>query len=571
MKKYMRIMTRSMKLKCLGVIAIAFIGSYTASVWPVKLGVLYTDISSGRICNLSQGIKAILIFGGFFLIAELISIIRRVIMDCIIASNEADVRDMSIDRLLKVPVSYYSETLSGEKTAQLNQGVAGFSQLIKISCNDIAATVLTAVCTFVQVITNAPGAIVAIMTVYLFVAVLVSVLQIRSQNGIREDIITQKNHLDGVICQMISNLEYIRVRNSESAERKRLSPLLRRICRTEQRHHMYMGGFDCLKHTLKCLFQLIILTVSLIQIAGHKMTPGTVITVCLLFQQLTKPLDDVYRFMDETASSFIKSKALINLAEEQLDEIYSIQSSEEKCTGSEILIKDVVISDPGRKTELASYETIRIPAGKIVALRGVNGCGKSTLIRGMTRFYPLTHGVIELFGKPLTSFSQQELSETVYYSPQKSYFVAGTVRENLTYGLTRDVDDEELAEALLKVRLVGSDHKETVIDPDPYKALDTYISEKADELSGGMKQRLSLARAFLKSPKLFVFDEITANLDAASTDYVLKAMREYARELGATIVYISHDRKVVEACDLIIDIENLLHSVNGRLPYKFAA
>lgn len=571
MKAYLNIMTKRTKRNCIGVILLAFIGSYAASVWPVRLGYLYNDISSGKIDSVSEGLTAITIFGVYYLIAELIAIIRRVIIDCLIASNEADARDLSLSKLLKVPVSYYSGCLSGEKTAQLNQGVAGFSQLLKITCNDIAATVLTTACTFVQVFINAPGITAGIMAAYLLITILISFLQIKSQNGIRENIIGQKIHLDGVICQTISNLEFIRVRNAELYERTRLLPALMKICKTEQKHHMYMGAFDCLKHFFKVSFQLVLIITSIVLIANHRMSAGTVITVCLLFQQLTRPVDDIYRFMDETASAVIKSRSLIDIVRRDDDAIYSIESRGTNHYEKGIEISDVVITDPDGKIDLASYEKITIPTGKFVALRGANGCGKTSLVRSIMRFYRFRKGKISLFGRDLSSYSQKELSDTIYYSPQTSFFIAGSVRDNLKYGLDQNVSDSELADALLKVNLAGWDHNETVIDKDPYKALDFMIGEKANELSGGMKQRLSLARTFLGNPKVIIFDEITANLDEGSTDHVLASVRSFAEELGATVIMISHDPKVVQQCDLIIDIINRLRADYSGFALKQAA
>ena len=254
MKKYLRIMSTKTKIKCAMVIALAFTGSLLASIWPVRLGELYTKISDGTISTLAQGAYSIAIFGMIYISAECITILRRVMLDCIIAAHESEIRDSSMERLLKMPVSYYSGCLSGEKTAQLNQGVAGFSQLIKIMCNDVFATVLTAVCTLAQVFLNAPGIMVGIMLAYLMVTVLISIFQIRSQNGIRESIVGQKNALDGQICQSISNLELIRGIHAEEYEKKRLLPSILAISRTEKKHHRYMGAFDCLKQLCKISF-----------------------------------------------------------------------------------------------------------------------------------------------------------------------------------------------------------------------------------------------------------------------------------------------------------------------------
>ena len=564
MKKYLSIMSKQTKLKCIGVIAMAFISSLLASVWPVRLGALYTSISSGTIRTIAEGAGAILTFGFIYLASECITIIRRVLLDCIIASHESEVREYSIEKLLKMPVSYYSGCLSGEKTAQLNQGVAGFSQLIKIMCNDVFATVLTAVCTLVQVFLNAPGIMVGIMLLYLALTVTISAFQIRSQNGIRENIVSQKNALDGQICQSISNLELIRGMHAEGYERKRLVPGILNISRTERKHHRYMGAFDCLKQFCKISFQVILLVASIVLIANGKMSTGSVITVCLLFQQLIKPIDEVYRFMDETASSVIKAKALIEVAASPSDDVFDIQTSGEDTSNSEIRVDDVIVTNPEKDTPLAWYDSITIPTNRVVALQGANGCGKTSLIRCLTRFYPHTQGKISLFGRDQESYSQKELTDLLYYSPQVSFFVAGTIRENLLYGLDRTVSDDELIYALSCVHLVGDGHSATVIRKDPMEALRFVIGEKAEELSGGMKQRLSLARAFLRHPKLYVFDEITANLDDKATKFVLSNIEVYAKNIGAGIVYISHDQGVIDRCDMVIRLKNNLKKNEER-------
>lgn len=564
MKKYLSIMSKQTKFKCIGVISMAFIGSLLASIWPVRLGALYTSISNGTIQSIAQGAGAILTFGLIYLASECITIVRRVLLDCIIATHESEVREYSIEKLLKMPVSYYSGCLSGEKTAQLNQGVAGFSQLIKIVCNDIFATILTAVCTLVQVFLNAPSIMVGIMFFYLVLTVTISAFQIRSQNGIRENIVSQKNALDGQICQSISNLELIRGMHAEGYERKRLVPGIMNISRAEKRHHRYMGTFDCIKQLCKISFQVILLVVSIVLISNGKMSTSSVITVCLLFQQLIKPIEEVYRFIDETASSFIKAKALIEVATSPSDEVFDIQASGEDISNREIHIEDVVVTNPEQDTPLAWYDSITIPANKVVALQGANGCGKTSLIRCLNRYYPHTQGKVSLFGRDQESYSQKELTDLLYYSPQASFFIAGTVRENLLYGLDRAVSDEELIYALSCVRLVGDGHNATVICKDPMEALQSTIGEKAEELSGGMKQRLSLARAFLRRPKLYVFDEITANLDDKATKFVLSNIEAHAKKIGAGIVYISHDQGVIDRCDIVIRLKNGLKKNEER-------
>lgn len=559
MKKYLSIVSKKTMWRCAGILVLALIGSVLASTWPVQLANIYTDISTGQITTQQQAWIAIAAFGGVYLTAECITILRRVLLDCVIADHESEVRQNSIEKMLKMPVAYNFNQNSGEKTAQLNQGVTGMSQLIKILCNDIFATVLTAACTLVQVVMNAPGLMAGVMLLYLVVTILISLFQIRSQNGIRENIIAQKNRLDGNVCQSISNLELVRSLNAETYERKRLQPAISKISETEQKHHRCMGSFDALKQGCKIFFQIVILLLSFLLISSGKMETGAVITVCLLFQQLVKPIDEVYRFMDETASSLVKAKVLTEVFSEDEDEVFSVHHHDIESESNEIVLNDVLITDPKKTKALAHYDHLCIPGKQVVGLVGPSGCGKTTLVRCLDRFYPYIRGSVHVFGKALEDYTQSELTSDLCYMPQSTFFFSGTIRDNLVYGLNRQVSDKELHEVLKKACILDSlMDKVMESNCENRDVLALEVAEKGENFSGGQRQRLTLARAFLRTPKLFIFDESTANLDGESMGVVLSNLEYHARKHGAGILYISHDDRVVSRCDQVIHLHNLL-------------
>lgn len=567
MKNYLSLLSGKTKVRCVGIVILAIIGSFLASTWPVYLGKIYTAITDGQISNLSQGVGAIAVFGIIVLLSEIISISRRVMIDCTISSQEADLKSSSIEKLLKMPVAFYSGSLSGERTAQMNQGVAGLSALIKIICNDVATTIFIAVCTIFQVVINAPSLMGILMATYLGISLILSLAQIHSQNGIREKIIRLKNSLDGQICQSIANLELIRSMSAEKFEKNRLRPSIDSISGTEQKHHLYMGAYDCAKQFSKILFHVIILIASVVMIHKNQMTPGSVITVCLLFQQLLKPIDDVYHFMDEIASSLVKAKVLTEVSTIAEDPIFSIVSQENEKgqqtdRGTDIVFRDVTVTNPEKDQILAVYERIRIPGQGVVALKGASGCGKTTMMRCLNRFYPYVKGGIEVFGRDLFAYSQEELTECLYYTPQKPFFFAGSIRENLTYGIKRTISSDELVNALQKACLFkvlcGKVSIKIDSKSDDVAVLAYQIGEGGKGLSGGECQRLSIARAFLRTPKLFIFDESTANLDADTAQKVLKNVEAHAKKIGAGVVYISHDRDVVNRCKSSVMLENLV-------------
>lgn len=561
MRKYLKLLSNKTKVKCLGITLLAFASSYLASAWPVRLGNIYTDIVDGRIRSLSTAIRAVLIFGGIYLAAEVITIVRRVLLDRTIATHEAEIREWCVGKLLKMPVAYYTGGMSAERTAQLNQAVAGFSHLLKICCNDIFATTLIALCTLFRMAVKTPSLITSVVALYLLCSILISVLQIRSQNGIRERIIGQKNTLDGLICQSILNLELIRSLNASSYEKARLRPDILQISKTEKTHHKYMGFYDCCKQACKITFQILVLLLSVVLVTKGRMSPGDVVAVSMLFQQLVKPIDEVYRFMDETSAALIKSKTLLEITDSAGDPVFDIPELRKGINDNGIALENVVITNPEKSIPLAYYKDLRIPGGTTVALRGKNGCGKTTLMRALTRYFPCTGGRITLFGRDLGSFSQQELTDRLFYAPQKAHFFAGTVMDNLVYGLERRATEAEMIEALQKACLIDVLRKKVssadLLDDDD--VLRYRIGEGGAGLSGGEGQRLTFARAFLRNPNMFIFDESTSNMDPETESIVLGNLEAHARRIGAGVVYISHEESVVARCSEVIYLDNHIH------------
>ena len=213
--KVLKFLTNKQKLGCALVILLAALSAFLTSIWPVLLGEIYDDISTGNIFDIESGVAPFLTFGIAFAVAELCTILRRVWTDQIGVSYEKHLRELSISKLLHLPSSFFGSNVSGEITGRVNQSVTGSSQLVKVICNNIFPSVLIGTFTIIQVISKAPWFIIAIMISYIAVEIFISTKQIKSQNGVRTRLIGQKAKLDGCICQTIQNIELIRVIHSE--------------------------------------------------------------------------------------------------------------------------------------------------------------------------------------------------------------------------------------------------------------------------------------------------------------------------------------------------------------------
>jgi len=197
---------------------------------------------------------------------------------------------------------------------------------------------------------------------------------------------------------------------------------------------------------------------------------------------------------------------------------------------------------------------ISVDEGKMAAIVGASGGGKSTLIKLLMGFYNVDDGEIFIDGKPIESRSLRELREMISYVPQDAYLFYGTIEENIRYGRL-DATKEEIIESAK----MAYAHDFIMEFPNGY---DTMVGEKGANLSGGQKQRIAIARAILKNAPILLLDEATSALDSESEQLVQLALDRLME--GRTTIAIAHRLSTIEAADEIYVLQDGKVMENGR-------
>ena len=187
--------------------------------------------------------------------------------------------------------------------------------------------------------------------------------------------------------------------------------------------------------------------------------------------------------------------------------------------------------------------SLRIPAGKVTAIIGGNGAGKSTLFKLMARLYEPESGEIRLGDRNVKNFNLTDWRDQFAYVSQKDSLIGGTVRQNITYGLDRQVDDEELIAAAKKANCYDC------IMEKP-NGFDEDVGLGGSNFSGGQGQCISIARAMLRNARYLLLDEATSNLDAVSEAMVTEAMDKLME--GRTTILIAHNYAATRNADYVI-------------------
>lgn len=176
-----------------------------------------------------------------------------------------------------------------------------------------------------------------------------------------------------------------------------------------------------------------------------------------------------------------------------------------------------------------------VEPGKTIALLGSTGSGKSSLVNLLPRFYNYTEGEILLDGRPLTDYPRTFLREQIGIVQQEAFLFSRTIRENITYGVSREVSDEEVHTAAK----AAAAHEFIQSFPDGYN---TIVGERGVTLSGGQKQRVALARTFLKNPRILILDDSTSAVDTETESQIRDALE---RLMQNRTTFIIADRKSV--------------------------
>lgn len=207
-------------------------------------------------------------------------------------------------------------------------------------------------------------------------------------------------------------------------------------------------------------------------------------------------------------------------------------------------------------TDVLRDVSFTIPAGRVTAIVGENGSGKSTVIKLLERFADPDSGQIRLGDDRLDAVDLSQWRSRLGYLFQGDQMVKGTVRENLTYGLTREVTDGEIMEC---ARAAQADD---FINARP-QGLDEPLSKFDGKFSGGELQRLAAARILLRRPDYLIMDEATSGIDAVNEEKVLESLRDAMA--GKTVILVSHDMKLIEKADNIVVLNNGRVEASGDL------
>ncbi len=458
-------------------------------------------------------------------------------------------RDLSlrvVDRILSFRMAFFSSegNETGKLQSRIDRGIMSLSSTVNNFFIEILPLFTSAILALALMFAaNFYVGLVALCIVPLYFWV--TYIQAGRMKGGRRGIFGGHQAVSQGILNILESITVIKSFNREQIEADRQAAIQRSMTDLQLSTRKQAYLFNGLKSFLEQIgtVLIIILTAYLVLIDYPGMTIGKIMYHVMLFANVSAPIRQLHRIYDDMNDALIYAEGFFGILHAD-DEVEPSGGHKPQEVKGDFVMEGVHFTYPGGTKALTDV-SLHIPAGKITALVGLSGAGKSTIVNLLDKFYRPQEGTVMLDGVDLQQWDTQWLRENVGLVLQKNHIFDGTIEENIRYGNPQATHDD-VVEAARKAYIY-----------DQVAALPHAFDTPALQLSGGQQQRIAIARMFLKNPPIIFLDEPTASLDAIATEQI-KASIDAIKQ-GRTVIIISHN------IGQIIDADQIYVLQQGRV------
>ena len=532
-----------------------FVLVFAAILLSAVLGLL-PSIITGKIVdealvgkNLTLLIKLLIL--AFITLAgsQIISVLESYINAWISQRIIFDMKNQMYDHLQHMPHAFFTSEKQGDIITRMNTDISGVSSVISGTLSSIVSNIATVVTTLVALFTMSwKLAIIGIVVIPLLV------IPTKSVGKTRWKILTESQSKNDEMNQIVnetlsvSGSLLVKLFTREEREYQRFVDVNEEVTQLQLKEQRSGKWFRVVMGMFTQLGPLLIYFAGgwfIIAKVDASLTVGTITASVALVNRLYRPIESLLNIHVD----FTRSLALFTRIFDYFDMENPIQSPENglkpDVTDADIVYDHVSFSYDPEKPLLTDID-FTVPGGKMYAIVGPSGSGKSTVVNLIPRLYDVLGGSVRIAGVDVRDFDLKYLRQQIGVVTQDSYLFNGTIRENLLYA-KEDATPEELEAACYIANLTDFIHSQP-------EGLETMVGNRGLKLSGGEKQRLSIARVILKDPKILILDEATSALDSITENAIQEALEALME--GRTSIVIAHRLSTILKADRILVVKD---------------
>ncbi|MFT8714850.1 MAG: ABC transporter ATP-binding protein [Leuconostoc pseudomesenteroides] len=454
-----------------------------------------------------------------------------------------NLRQIVWDKLVVFKISYYDQVKSGETTSRLTSDTAQVKTLVANALPSFLTNLIAMIGAVILMFTTDWH-----MAIWIFIAVPVTAILVTPVFifGSKVGHATQDAMAEftGASQETLSEMRLVKSSGAEKFALHRGAQQIQNLFKYGRREAIVDGVMQPIMTMVMMGLFVLILVVGSLRVAKGESNMGTLFSFIMYLFQIMPALVSVGTFGSTFAKTQGATQRLITLLDTPVEDLTKGDSI--NVEGQTIVANQVDFEYESGKPILKNV-TFEAKPNTIVAFAGPSGGGKSTIFQLLERFYQPTSGEIKVGDYNIDNVSLSSWRRQIGFVSQDSAIMAGTIRENLTYGLEETYTDEQLWHVLHLA------YAEQFVSEMPQK-LDTQVGERGVKVSGGQRQRLAIARAFLRDPKILMLDEATASLDSESEAMVQRALEKLME--NRTTLVIAHRLSTIVDADNIYFIEH---------------
>ncbi|MEC1624067.1 ABC transporter ATP-binding protein [Bacillus mojavensis] len=458
-------------------------------------------------------------------------------------------RDLLWKKLIKLPVSYFDTNASGETVSRVTNDTMVVKELITSHISGFITGIISVIGSLtILFIMNWKLTLLVLVVVPLAALILVPIGQ--KMFSISRETQDETARFTGLLNQILPEIRLVKASNAEEVEYKRGKLGISSLFQLGVREAKVQSLVGPLISLVLMAALVAVIGYGGMQVSSGELTAGALVAFILYLFQIIMPMGQITTFFTQLQKSIGATERMIEiLAEEEEDTVTGNQIDNAHLP---IRLDHVSFGYNAEQLILKDISAV-IEAGKVTAIVGPSGGGKTTLFKLLERFYSPTEGTIRLGDELVDTYSLESWRQHIGYVSQESPLMSGTIRDNICYGLEREVTDADIEKAAEMAYALN------FIKELPNQ-LDTEVGERGIMLSGGQRQRIAIARALLRDPSILMLDEATSSLDSQSEKSVQQAL-EVLME-GRTTIVIAHRLSTVVDADQLLFVEK--GEITGR-------